>query len=70
MADKKLVDPLSKYVYQGTEDGYVEVIDPATGASGVFDETGTHRSGDLTYANRQLIGWVARAVWDRRRRDS
>lgn len=66
-AEKKLVDPLTGHVYTGTDDGNVEVLDPATHARGVFDESGRWLSGELTYANRQLIGWVGRAVRDRRR---
>lgn len=59
---KKLVDPITRYVYTGTEDGFVEVHDPTSGKRGMFEESGRCRSGELTYANRQLIGWVARAV--------
>lgn len=64
--EKKLVDPLKGHVYTGTDDGYVEVHDPETGQTGTFDETGQWISGELTYANRQLLGWVGRAVRDRR----
>ncbi|MGH3629741.1 MAG: hypothetical protein ACRDRL_20175 [Sciscionella sp.] len=57
---KKLVDPLTKQVYSTTEDGLVEVYDPATGKRGRFTETGEWKSGDLRYANRQLAGWMGR----------
>lgn len=57
---KKLVDPLTKQVYTATEDGLVEVYDPATGKRGLFTETGEWKSGELRYANRQLAGWMGR----------
>lgn len=58
--EKKLVDPLTKYVYTMTDDGLVEVFDPATRKRGIFTEQAEWRSGDLRYANRQLIGWIGR----------
>lgn len=64
--EKKLVDPLKGHVYTGTADGQVEVHDPKTGERGIFDETGQWVSGEITYANRQLVGWVGRAVRDRK----
>jgi hypothetical protein len=57
---KQLVDPLTNYVYSTTGDGLVEVRDPATGAQGIFDDTGAWHSGDISYANRQLLGWIGR----------
>lgn len=57
---KKLVDPINGCVYTAREDGLVDVVDPSTGQSGVFDEFGQWHSGDLTYANRQLLGWIGR----------
>lgn len=60
--DKKrgLVDPVTKYQYTLADDGSVIVEDPATGKSGRFAQDGRFVDGDLTYANRQLLGWVAR----------
>lgn len=66
MTEKKLVDPLKGHVYTGTDEGLVEVLDPETGQRGIFEESGKWVSGELTYANRQLTGWVGRAVRDRR----
>lgn len=57
---KKLVDPISGYIYIARDDGRVDVTDPATGKSGVFDDLGIWHEGDLTYANRQLLGWIGR----------
>ena len=57
---KKLVDPINGYIYIAREDGRVDVTDPATGKSGIFDDLGIWHSGDLTYANRQLLGWIGR----------
>jgi hypothetical protein len=59
-AAKQLVDPISKYVYTATDEGLVEVLDPATGQSGLFDENAVWQSGELRYANRQLAGWIGR----------
>jgi hypothetical protein len=59
---KRLVDPITGYIYTGTESGLVEVQDPKSDGCGLFEESGRAVSGELTYANRQLIGWVARAV--------
>ncbi|MGQ0464181.1 MAG: transposase [Sporichthyaceae bacterium] len=60
MEEKKLVDPLNGQVYTARADGRVDVVDPATGQSGIFDHLGQWHSGDLTYANRQLLGWIGR----------
>ena len=60
MEEKKLVDPINGYIYIARDDGRVDVTDPATGKSGVFDEFGIWHEGDLTYANRQLLGWIGR----------
>ena len=57
---KKLVDPINGYVYIAREDGRVDVTDPATGKSGIFDDLGIWHEGELTYANRQLLGWIGR----------
>ena len=57
---KQLVDRLTGYVYSTAPDGRVEVRDPETGVFGVFDDTGAWYSGDITYANRQLLGWIGR----------
>ena len=58
--EKKLVDPINGYVYTARADGRVDVVDPATGQSGIFDDLGQWHEGDLTYANRQLLGWIGR----------
>jgi hypothetical protein len=57
---KKLVDPINGYVYTAREDGRVDVVDPATGKTGVFDDLGVWHEGEMTYANRQLLGWIGR----------
>ena len=57
---KRLVDPINGYVYTARDDGRVDVVDPATGKSGVFDDLGIWHEGELTYANRQLLGWIGR----------
>ncbi|QSE92097.1 hypothetical protein JWS13_27415 [Rhodococcus pseudokoreensis] len=58
--EKRLVDPLTHEVYTATDDGLVKVHDPDTGREGIFSETGEWRSGELRYANRQLLGWMGR----------
>lgn len=57
---KKLIDPINQQVYTATEDGLVEVFDPATGKRGIFNENAEWISGDLRYINRQLAGWIGR----------
>lgn len=57
---KKLVDPITKLVYSVAEGGLVEAYDPATDTRGWFRETGEWHSGELRYANRQLLGWIGR----------
>ncbi|SNR90951.1 hypothetical protein SAMN06265360_13112 [Haloechinothrix alba] len=61
-AAKELTDPLTGQVYAMTEDGFVEVYDPSTGQRGIFNEKGEWQSGELKYANRQLLGWMGRAA--------
>ena len=61
MAGKRvLVDPRTKYEYTLDGDGFVVVEDPATGKRGRFAQDARFVDGDLTYCNRQLLGWVAR----------
>jgi hypothetical protein len=60
MEEKKLIDPINGYVYIARDDGRVDVTDPATGKTGIFDDLGIWHSGELTYANRQLLGWIGR----------
>ena len=60
MEEKKLVDPINGYIYLARDDGRVDVTDPETGATGVFDDLGQWHEGDLRYANRQLLGWIGR----------
>lgn len=57
---KELTDPISKQVYSLTDGGLVQVFDPATGETGFFESDGHWVSGELRYANRQLLGWVGR----------
>lgn len=57
---KKLVDPINGNIYTARPDGLVDVLEPSTGKTGVFDDKGVHHSGELTYANRQLLGWIGR----------
>jgi hypothetical protein len=57
---RQLIDPLTKFVYDVTDDGLVEVTDPATGQRGRFRDTGEYVSGDRVYPNRQLLGWMGR----------
>jgi len=52
--------PVTGHVYATTADGLVEVTDPATGRRGLFDENAVWQSGELTYADRHLAGWVGR----------
>ena len=40
---KQVIHPLTGHVYRLTEDGLVEVTDPATGAQGLFDFQARHR---------------------------
>ncbi|MFF2109414.1 hypothetical protein [Rhodococcus koreensis] len=58
--EKKLVDPMNHQVYTATDDGLVKVHDPETGREGIFSESGEWHSGELRYANRQLLGWMGR----------
>lgn len=57
---KAVVHPLTGQVYSPTDDGLVEVYDPADGRRGRFDEDAVWLGGDLTYADRQMLGWVGR----------
>lgn len=57
---KKLIDPINGTIYTARPDGLVDVVDPSTGKAGVFDDKGIWHSGELTYANRQLLGWIGR----------
>ena len=59
---KKAVDPLSKFEYSLADDtdGLVQVYDPATGQTGFFTTDNRYVSGDIKYANRQLVGWIGR----------
>lgn len=59
---KKLTDPINKQVYTVTDNGLVEVFDPATGEKGLFESDGRWVSGEIRYANRQLLGWVGRTA--------
>jgi hypothetical protein len=59
-AGKQTVHPLSKQVYRLTEDGLVEVTDPRTGRTGIYDAHGVWRSGARLDVDIQLAGWVGR----------
>jgi len=63
---KQFVHPVTKQIYQLTEDGLVEVHDPATGQRGIFDEHARWISGELRYADVQATGWVGRLAKLRR----
>lgn len=66
---KEFVHPVSKHVYTLTENGLVEVRDPETGLSGLFDENARWISGELRYADVQATGWVGRLARLRRRQE-
>ena len=57
---KQVIHPLTGHVYRLTEDGLVEVTDPATGARGLFDFQARWHSGELRHADLQMAGWVGR----------
>lgn len=57
---RSLIDPITKYQYSLSEGGEVLVEDPATGRQGRFAPDGRFIDGELNYANRQLLGWIAR----------
>ncbi|MFC8436302.1 transposase [Streptomyces sp. NPDC057253] len=57
---KQVIHPLTGQVYRLTEDGLVEVTDPATGAQGLFDFQARWLSGELRHADLQMAGWVGR----------
>ena len=50
--------PISGAIYQAIGDGLVRVEDKAKGLSGVFRHDGTWIEGDLTYADKHLLGYV------------
>ncbi|MGH9010324.1 MAG: transposase, partial [Acidimicrobiia bacterium] len=56
----ELVHPLTRHIYRLTEDGLVEVEDPADGRRGIFDHDGNWRSGELRSADPHMAGWVGR----------
>ncbi|MFI8073394.1 transposase [Streptomyces sp. NPDC086033] len=60
MSRKQVTHPLTGQVYRLTEDGLVEVTDPRTGASGIFDFQARWQSGELRHADLQMAGWVGR----------
>lgn len=55
-----VVHPLTKQLYTLTDDGLVEIFDPATGRRGQFDADGRWQSGEIRHADLQLAGWVGR----------
>lgn len=57
---KEVVHPLTRQVYRLTDEGLVEVSDPATGESGLFDHHGVWQSGRIRHADIQIAGWVGR----------
>lgn len=57
---KEVVHPLTKQVYRLTEEGLVEVYDPATEERGLFDHHGEWQSGTIRHADIQIAGWVGR----------
>lgn len=50
--------PISGAIYQAIGDGLVRVEDKAKGKSGLFRYDGTWIEGDLTYADKHLLGYV------------
>ena len=57
---KQLVHPLTRHIYRLTEDGLVEVEDPADGRTGLFDHECRWQSGELRTADPHMVGWVGR----------
>lgn len=51
---KQVIHPLTGHVYRLTEDGLVEVTDPATGTQGLFDFQARWQSGELRHADLQM----------------
>ena len=54
----KIRHAFSGYTYERIDLDRVEVVDPATGRRGMFDRTARWLSGDLTYADLHLCGYV------------
>lgn len=50
--------PITGAVYQAIGDGLVRVEDKANGKSGIFRHDGTWIEGDLTHADKHLLGYV------------
>ena len=59
---KTVTHPVTKQVYTQTPEGLVEVTDPVTGATGLFDANGVWQSGEIRHADLQLAGWVGRVA--------
>jgi hypothetical protein len=54
----KVRHPLYNQLFEQMPDGQVRVEDLDTGQVGFFDRFGKAISGELTYADPQLLGWV------------
>jgi hypothetical protein len=54
----KVRHPLVNQLFEQMPDGQVRVEDLDTGQVGFFDRFGKAISGELTYADPQLLGWV------------
>lgn len=54
----KIRHAFSGYTYERIDLDRVEVVDPATGRRGLFDRSARWLSGDLTYADFHLCGYV------------
>jgi hypothetical protein len=54
----KVRHPLKNQLFEQMPDGQVRVEDLDTGQVGFFDRFGKPISGELTYADPQLLGWV------------
>ena len=54
----KVRHPLFNQLFEQMPDGQVRVEDLDTGQVGFFDRFGKAISGELTYADPQLLGWV------------
>jgi hypothetical protein len=57
---KSMKHPVTGFVYALTDDGRVQVSDPASDRFGIFDSTGRWFSGEIRDADPQILGWVGR----------
>ena len=50
--------PVTGEEFELQDDGTIKVTDAVKGISGIFDLSGKHISGDLLFADPQMINWV------------